>query len=138
MGYLSPGIVNDGSFSVIFGKNTDTRMNLTRIETVTSGGSTTLTGQDGRQGEGGDLYLRAGSGVGQTNDVGGVLHLMPGSSKSADAGGIVTIRGQDALDGTGGDLILVGGAGLTSGGDVHLSGGDGQNVGGGDFVLTGG
>ena len=157
--YLSPGVAADGSFTVVFGKNTDTRMNLTRVQTVTSGGSTTLTGQDGNAGTGGDLYGRAGSGFGSTS-AGGDLYLMPGSSNSADAGDIVlgvahnelivsrptvdgtagdtTIRGQNGLDGTGGDLILAGGNGLTQGGDVRIAAGAGGSAAGGSVTIAGG
>jgi len=156
--YLSPGVAQSTRFSVVLGKNSATRLNLRRVATATSGGSTRLTGQDGNSGGGGDLFVRAGAADDAEN--GGDLYLVPGTSQYAESGSIVlgvpseslmirrpsvtgaagktTIKGQDGVDGAGGDLLLSGAAGITQGGDVHLIGGRGATSFGGDVDIFGG
>jgi len=154
---LTPGI--DGSSStVIFGKNTATRLNIRRVRVAESGGETIFVGQNGTGGTGGDVYLRGGA-TGLTT-TGGDVYLMPGSTVSGKPGelflgleteslyfgrpsvtgvsGTTIIAGQSAIDGSGGDIFFVGGNGISQGGDINILGGTGTGSVGGDVFLAGG
>jgi len=151
---LTAGVDGAGTQTVFLGKNTATRLNIRRVETIEAGGATFVYGQNAT-GTGGDLYFRGGSGP----EVSGDLYLVPGSSVTGNPGDIVlglasdavevrrpvvggaaagttTISGQEGFDGVGGDLFFIGGDGISQGGDVVVLGGEG--ITGGNIDVSGG
>ena len=159
--YIIPGLnyANFEQGSIFIGNPASTNLTLTRFRIASIGGDTTYLGQDSTNGEGGDLYFRAGKALTAGN--GGSIHLVPGTipldnvqvgqiyfGQSADdieltrlpttGGGQDTfIIGQEGMAALGGDLHLIAGEGLT-GGDLIAAGGPGFPFAGGNVQITGG